>query len=324
MTAALADLAYRTRHLRSPLQAALAYASSGWAVLPVAGIEDFRCTCRRRACTNPGKHPLARHGVRDAGIEERQIRRWWLRWPEANVGIATGSISGLTVVDVDLDKGGRASLESLRTGGHALPETLRADTGGGGFHLFYRQPVGMAVSNTAGRLPNVADALPGIDLRGDGGYVVAAPSRHATGRHYRWRDAQSSELALLPTWLWPRSRPRHDHDVLPRHRASGASAYGHAALVREIYAVRRLVEGQRNDGLNRAAFCLGTLVAGGELAEEAVFGELLAAAIVVGLSETEARATIGNGLRAGGKEPRRAPDSAELGFASGANGHVRL
>lgn len=274
----------------TPLQAALTYASAGWAVLPVAG-----------------KHPLTRHGVHEASIEERQIRRWWLRWPEANVGIATGSTSGLTVVDVDLGRGGRASLESLSTGGHGLPDTFRADTGGGGFHLFYRQPIGIVVSNTAGRLPNVADPLPGVDLRGDGGYVVAAPSRHATGRRYRWRSAESTELALLPTWLWPRPLPRHDRDVLARHRPSGASAYGSAALSSEVEAVRRLVEGQRNDGLNRAAFCVGTLVAGGELAEEAVFEALLAAAIAVGLGETEARATIRSGLRAGAGAPRTAP-----------------
>ena len=289
----------------TPLQAALTYASAGWAVLPVAG-----------------KQPLTRHGVHDASLEERQIRWWWLRWPEANVGIATGATSGLTVVDVDLDRGGPESLETIRTCGHRLPSTLRAETGGGGFHLFYRQPLGVTVSNTAGRLPNVAGALPGIDLRGDGGYVVAPPSRHASGRYYRWRPRQPTEPALLPEWLWPRPPPPVS-TIAPRSRSAGASPYGHAALIRELYAVRRLVEGQRNDGLNRAAFCLGTLVTGGELAEETVFEELLAAAMAVGLSETEARATIRSGLRAGGEMPRRAPDSAARDLASGTNGHVR-
>ena len=293
-----------TGAVQSPLQAALTYASAGWGVLPVAG-----------------KQPLTRHGVHDASIEQRQIMSWWRRWPDANVGIATGAISGLTVVDVDLDRGGRESLESLRTSGHRLPSTLRAETGGGGFHLYYRQPSGVAVPNTAGRLPNVAGALPGIDLRGDGGYVVAAPSVHATGRRYRWRLRQPTEPALLPEWLWPRPL-RPDPHVLPRHRPSGASAYGAAALSREVEDLRRLVEGQRNDGLNRAAFCLGTLVAGGELAEAVVFHELLTAAVGIGLSETEALATIRSGFRAGGRQPRRAPDPAALEFASGANGHV--
>ena len=282
----------------TPLQAALTYASAGWAVLPVAG-----------------KQPLTRHGVHDSSVEEPQIRRWWLRWPEANVGIATGAVSGLTVVDVDVDRGGRESLESIRTSGRLLPETLRADTGGGGFHLFYRQPSGLAVSNTAGRLPNVAGALSGIDLRGDGGYVVAPPSVHASGRSYRWSPERSSGLAVLPRWLWPRPPPP-TATAVAHYRSAGASTYGHAALVREIYAVRRLVVGQRNDGLNRAAFCSGTLVAGGELAEELAYDELLAAAVSVGLAEREARATIRSGMAAGVRAPRRAPDWSARGLAA--------
>jgi hypothetical protein len=275
----------------STLRAALAFAQTGWAVLPVAA---------------NGKRPLSRHGVRDASVEEPQIRRWWLRWPDANVGIATGAPSGLVVVDVDLERGGAESLQILTCAGRELPPSLRAETGGGGFHLFYRRPAGLVVPNTAGRLPNVAEPLPGIDLRGDGGYVVAPPSVHASGRPYRWSSEGTRDLAPMPRWLWPRP-PSPVITVVAGRRTAGASPYGHAALVQEICAVRRLVVGQRNDGLNRAAFCLGTLVAGGELAEDLVFTELLAAAISVGLDEREAQATIRSGLDAGATTPRRAP-----------------
>jgi hypothetical protein len=275
----------------TPLQAALTYASAGWAVLPVAG---------------KAKHPLSRHGVRDASVEEPQIRRWWLRWPDANVGIATGAPSDLVVVDVDLERSGGESLQVLSAGGWHLPPSLQVWTGGGGFHRYYRRPAGLVVPNTAGRLPNVSEPLPGIDLRGDGGYVVAPPSVHASGRSYRWAPERSSGLAVLPPWLWPRP-PSPVITIFSRHRPAGASPYGQAALVRELYTVRRLVVGQRNDGLNRAAFSLGTLVAGGELAQDVVESELLAAAISIGLDQREAQATIRSGLAAGVRAPRTAP-----------------
>ena len=293
--------------LQSSLDAALAYAGAGWAVLPLAGADDGRCTCRR-ACASPAKHPLSRHGVRDASVDEPQIRRWWLQWPAANVGIATGARSGLVVVDVDLDRGGRASLQVLHDAGRVLPPSRRVSTGGGGFHLYYRQPAGTVVPNTAGRLPNVSALLPGIDLRGDGGYVVAPPSVHASARTYLWCGSRR-RLETLPEWLWPRPPPPSRVVPVPRARAAGPSPYGGAALAREVEAVRRLVVGQRNDGLDRAAFCLGTLVAGGELAEDEVFHELFAAAVGIGLSEAEARATIRSGLRAGSRAPRVAPDA---------------
>ena len=175
----------------STIEAALAYAAAGWPVLPVAA---------------HGKHPLPRHGVHDACVDAAQIRRWWQRWPDAGVGIASGARSGLAIVDVDVKAGGRASLAGLRSG-RTLPFTLLAHTGGGGFHLYYRQPDGVRVPNTVGRLPNVDGPLPGIDLRGDGGYVVAPPSVHASGRPYRWASRQPDEPAPLPRWLWPPPPP---------------------------------------------------------------------------------------------------------------------
>lgn len=276
----------------SRIEAALAYAAAGWPVLPVAA---------------HGKQPLARHGVHDASVDAAQIRRWWRRWPDAGVGIATGARSGLAIVDVDVKAGGRESLAGLRAG-RTLPFTLLAHTGGGGLHLYYRQPEGVRVPNTVGRLPNVDGPLPGIDLRGDGGYVVAPPSVHASGRPYRWASRQPDEPAPLPRWLWPPPPPRPGIGCPRPLRPEGASAYGMAALEAETEAVRRLVDGQRNDGLNRAAFSLGTLVAGGELAEDLVYRHLLGAALAVGLGEPEADRTIRSGLRAGAGCPRTAPE----------------
>lgn len=289
---------------RSPFAAALAFGATGWPVLPVAGVTAGECACRR-PCGNPGKHPITRHGVHDATTDPVLIREWWRRSPGANVGIATGGASGLVVVDLDLPKGGRESLQALVAMGHNLTPTLAAYTGGGGMHLFYAQPVGVAISNAVGRLPGVDQALPGIDMRGDGGYVVAPPSMHISGRRYRW---DRRRIIGLPAWIWPKPT-----DGAPAAATfpptTGASAYGGAALSGELAAVRGLLVGQRNDGFNRAAFCLGRLVGGGELSETLVAETLLCAALAVGLGESEALATIRSGLRAGMAVPRRALDS---------------
>jgi hypothetical protein len=167
------------------------------------------------------------------------------------------------------------------------------------------------LANTAGRLPGVAEPLPGVDLRGDGGYVVAPPSRHATGRPYRWASDPNLEPAPAPAWLRP--APAAVVPTAPTRPAvplaAGGSRYGLAALRREIADVRRAVVGERNNRLNRAAFSLGMLAAGGELDEDLVEDELLAAALAAGLPEREARASSRSGLRAGAKEPRRRPAS---------------
>ena len=287
---------------RSAVDAALAYGAAGWAVLPVAAMSNGQCACQR-SCEHPAKHPLTRHGVHDATTDAVLIREWWRRSPRANVGIATGAASGLVVVDVDLPRGGRESLRALAEAGYELAPTLRSYTGGGGLHLFYAQAPGVGVTNAVGRLPGVAPPLPGIDLRGDGGYVVAPPSIHASGVRYRW---DRRPIAALPTWMWlkPTQRAGSAAVFAPRE---GASAYGAAALGRELAEVWALVVGQRNHGLNRAAFSLGRLVGGGELAEALVAESLLCAALAIGLGESEATAPIRGGLRAGTAVPRRAP-----------------
>src|SRR5207248_3906466 len=104
---------------------------------------------------------------------------WWRRWPEANVGVRTGAVSGLVVIDVDARHGGAASLGHLLRRFGALPPGPRVRTGGG-MHLYFRHP-GESIANDVGRRLG-----PGIDVRGDGGYVIAPPSRHASGARYAW------------------------------------------------------------------------------------------------------------------------------------------
>jgi hypothetical protein len=127
-----------------------------------------------------------------------EIEGWYRRWPDANVGIVTGQASGLVVVDVDARHGGHDSLAQLERVHGPLPPTIEAITGGGGRHLYYAHPGGMH--------PNRVAMHPGIDLRGDGGCVVAPPSVHPSGRVYAWAEGRAPgdlPLAALPPCFNP-------------------------------------------------------------------------------------------------------------------------
>lgn len=178
------------------LDAALAYAARGWPVLPLHSVRDRRCTCARSdRCESAGKHPLNPHGVAEAATDAATIRKWWTRWPFANVGIATGQKS-FVVLDIDPRHGGDMSLQDLEAQHGRIPQTPESLTGGGGRHLCFA-PAGCLVRNKAG-------FAPGLDIRGDGGYIVAPPSVHASGKSYVWEGSSGPEavaFAPLPDWL---------------------------------------------------------------------------------------------------------------------------
>ena len=158
------------------LKAALAYARRGIPVFP---------------CEPGGKAPLTYNGFWDATTDSRRLEIWWRRcWPDANVGVPTGERSGLLVLDVDPRDGGLESLAELERTGGLLPETARARTGGGGMHVFFGYPAGEEVRSNTGRLG------PGLDVRGEGGYVVVPPSH--TRSAYEWLDRAT---LADPAWL---------------------------------------------------------------------------------------------------------------------------
>ena len=148
------------------LEDALRYAQRGWKIFPLAPRSKLPLIGKR----------FGGRGVLDATCDEAQIRRWWVCQPFANIGIATGA--GLIVLDIDLRHGGDETLAALEKTHGTLPKTPLAFTGGGGWHYFFR--VEHAIKNSAGKLGT------GIDIRGDGGYVVAAGSTHENGRPYAW------------------------------------------------------------------------------------------------------------------------------------------
>ena len=157
------------------MDAALHYAKQGWMVFPVHGINNGKCTCGRSNCGSPGKHPmsaLAPHGCQDATADQHKIQEWWAKNPQANIAVATGKGSGFFVLDVDLPEG-EHSLEALENQHGKLPITVEQITGGGGKHLLFKFPDNCDIRNSTGRLG------PKLDIRGEVGYIVVAPSSHA-------------------------------------------------------------------------------------------------------------------------------------------------
>ena len=166
---------------------ALALAARGFHVFP----------CRPR-----DKRPATATGLKAATTDQAIIRQWWRQQPDCNIGIATGTISEVFVLDIDGDDG-ESGLSRLEREFGELPATVASITGGGGRHLFFRCPE-RPVRNSAGQI------AAGLDVRGDGGYVISPPSIHASGRPYCWSVDSAAAIASAPDWLLARITERHN------------------------------------------------------------------------------------------------------------------
>ena len=182
------------------------YIQCGIPVFPVHGITpEGRCTCNKPGCPHPGKHPAVNGGFKSATTDPNQINQWWQKKPLANIGIPTGAFSGLYVVDIDKKHNGIENYNAFHAQNKELlpTATLRSDTGGGGFHLVYGAPSsGVAVKSTTN-----LGGLQGVDFRGDGGYIVAPPSLHASKNNYRWHKDFPLTLPADLTTLTPLPQP---------------------------------------------------------------------------------------------------------------------
>ena len=185
------------------VQAALGYAALGWPIIPIHTVRDNACSCGKPDCPSPGKHPRTRHGLKDATTDPLVIEQYWKRWPVANIGVRTGQSppgAGILTLDIDPRHGGDKSLDQLIQEHGEPPKTIEAITGGGGRHFVFAYPP----DHGGSVMGNRSNLLPGIDVRGDEGYIVVAPSVHASSQLYRWRDGHSPETLTptpMPTWL---------------------------------------------------------------------------------------------------------------------------
>ena len=176
------------------IEHALKYASMGWHVIPCHSIIEtahgWVCTCKEKNnCNSPGKHPTTPNGLTNATSDPDVIKVWWKKWPWANVAILTGSPSGIIALDIDPKNGGDNSINDLTDKYGPLPHTVIAITGSGGQHYIYQHP-GYQIKNSVSKI------APGVDIRGDGGYIIATPSHHISGNSYEWEA--SSEPGMVP------------------------------------------------------------------------------------------------------------------------------
>lgn len=178
------------------------YIAIGWHVFPVHSVdENLKCTCGNPTCSDSGKHPRLPRGLKEASIDPAKIEAWFgPDAPMSNIGIVTGEISGITILDVDIGEGkGGAETWAELIMEHGEPQTLMAETGSGGMHALFKYNSALKTSsNTLGK---------GVDCRNDGGYIVAAPSRHRSGGVYKWQN-WGDKLGTLPAHLSRRKETR--------------------------------------------------------------------------------------------------------------------
>jgi hypothetical protein len=306
--------------------AALGYASRGIPVLPLhyplphhSDLQALNgdqqlpsppvrtsCSCRDPGCGQLAKHPLGGlvpHGVKDATTNRARILAWWTRHPQANIGLATGH--RFDVLDVDGPAGKHAIRQLAATHGLASSGPL-VRTGGGGWH-FYLTPTGLGNVHPRDLLH--------VDWRGRGGYVVAPPSRHASGHPYQWAtgrdlDTPPGTVPAVILELLERRPPERPASRVELSALVGdpGERYARAALAQELGRVAAAPVGKRNRQLWESTRNLYNLVATGALIEREVHQGLLAAADRCGLLAEEprqTRRTLASGRQVGLAHPGR-------------------
>lgn len=276
------------------------YEAAGLVPLPLYDIDAHGCGCGMMDCPSPGKHPpLTRWQRLRPDVISRDYA--WRRY-DKRIGLRMGrQPNGWFLIAVD-DDGGLAELEA-KLG--VLPRDVAQKTGKG-YHLFFRLPEGHAIGNSS-KTEGAA-----VDVRGEGGFVVAAPSLHANGNRYAWQAAELTDPPMLPeAWLAhfeAPKQPKKSARAKPSPKASGAS-YADKALEGEIDNVRASVKGNRHTTIFAAAAALGELAAGGVLELDQVRSRLQEVAREVygsewGLRGPNACECIEDGLKRGLQNPR--------------------
>lgn len=302
------------------LEAAIAYASHGFRVLPVWGIRLIdgvaTCTCGRAGCSTPGKHPIERAWQKKASDDADTVRDARRSRPHANIGLAMGGETRLVAIDIDGEKG-RTSLRELEENVQPLPETLTSRSGraDGGEHRLFRVPPHLDIK----RLGNRASfRLPGIDTRIDNGQIVVAPSVHASGARYTW--VKRVPVAEMPEWLFealaaPAELVRQpDRGSAPSQPPPRADSQSSTPYVRKVVsnAAARIAaapQGMRNQLLYAKACTTFEYLIGAGIDHLAAWRDLSASGLEAGLPEREVSDVLSNAWRkVQGGSGRRVPE----------------
>ena len=239
----------RSADITDLADAAAALGAAGFHVFPLHSIRDGACTCESRSCQHAGKHPRTSHGFYNATEDATTIAAFWTAWPDANIGVRTGG--GLVVLDVDPRHGGDAELVRLENEHSPLPPTVIVATGGGGWHHYY-----VADADA----PGSKWGKGGLELKADGGYVIAPPSIHVSGNRYQWgeRDGLTHQPERVPAWLLKDAQRRRNGA-----RQVTRTAHGLACPSRSPWRERIATgapDGERHDTCTRLA---GSLLGSG-------------------------------------------------------------
>jgi putative DNA primase/helicase len=282
--------------------------------LPPAAAEAMRWLRRRKRVLpllHKSKEPAIKGGLHAASGSRIGLKAYAEEHPYSNYGLLTGAATDLVVLDIDGPEG-EASLRKLERRHGPLPKTVEVRAAKG--RHIYLSLGGRAACSSVSRLGR------GLDVRGDGSYVVAAGSLHPSGHCYAYVAGHSLDdlvaLASAPAWLVTamneRREPKAGAAGAPPKRSAGevssrTKGYAAAAVVGELDRLRRARPGQRNNALNVAAFKLGRLGGDGNLDVEVTRGQLAEAGRSIGLEAGAIDKTIASGLRAGLAQPRAIP-----------------
>lgn len=289
--------------MQTPLELAQHYVAKGWPVFPCRShAEENVDQATGEVITLGEKTPLTPNGFKGATRFPRIIERWWSDWPDAAVGLPTGEKTGFFALDIDNKPGGANGfdwLSEMEAEHGPLPDTARVTSPNGGLHIYFKYVVGTRNRGALGA---------GVDIRSEGGYVLAAGSTMANGRSYKW-ETDTREIADAPPWLLdlllPKSAPAHTQYSLS---AATNNAYVDAAVDRELADLAGAPMGTRNNALNDAAFSIGTIVGAGALSEAEARALLQDVARGWGRDWSRCCKTIENGLKAGIQNPRHIPE----------------
>ena len=248
------------------LQAALGLAKSGLACFPCLA----------------SKAPACPHGFKDATTDADALRSLWLQYPAPLVGVVTGAASGMDVLDIDPRHGGDTWLADNLAN---LPTTRTHHTRSGGLHLFFTHRTG--IRNSANKIGS------GVDVRGDGGYILWWPATGLCVQH-------DGMLADWPEYLTEMLLPPPRQPTPPMPNTECSRPYVQAALTRAMQTVATAPDGSRNHTLNSEVWSLARFIPTGELGAQHIATALASAALAAGLSRQETIRTIASALRARG------------------------
>jgi hypothetical protein len=253
------------------------------------------------------KEPLVAGAYKAATADLEQVEAWWATWPDANIGLATGSVSGLWVLDIDGEQGEASFAGLVHEHGDDLVETLMANTGKG-HHLYWKLPAGREQGRRIG-------VRPGLDIIGGNGYLVAPPSIHPSGRQYVWLNEHVTP-EVAPDWLFDLEKPKPVSArtstvfaVAPRLGApqtgpvQDPASYLRGVARAASRSVAGAAQGTRNHELFKQAAWICSVAAALNLDEGPALRDVWQAARLVGLEEREIERTLQSAIEKGRSNP---------------------